>query len=143
VLSIFRHRLDTKSITVERHYQPDVRVQIAPHELRQIVTNLIANAADAVSPHTARIAVHVCREDPVAVLLVDDNGAGIAEANLHRIFDPFFSTKQEVGTGIGLWVTRELVEKNGGHIRVQTSAQTSDLPPGTTTRFRIELPLAK
>jgi len=138
VLSIFRHRLDTKSITVERHYQPDVRVQIVPHELRQIVTNLIANAADAVSPHTARIAVHVCREDPVAVLLVDDNGAGIAEANLHRIFDPFFSTKQEVGTGIGLWVTRELVEKNGGNIL----AQTGDLPPGARTRFRIELPLA-
>ena len=139
VLSIFRHRLDTKSITVERHYEPDVCVKIAPHELRQIVTNLIANAADAVSPKAARIAVHICREDPVAVLLVDDNGTGITEANLHRIFDPFFSTKQEVGTGIGLWVSRELAEKYGGSI----SAQTRDLPPGAATRFRVELPLAQ
>jgi PAS domain S-box-containing protein len=138
VLSIFRHRLDTKSVTVERHYTDGVCVQMAPHELRQIVTNLVANAADAVSPPEARIAIHIRREGPHAVLLVDDNGAGIAEPYRARIFEPFFSTKEEVGTGIGLWVTRELVEKNGGRVL----AETRDLPAGFHTRFRIELPLA-
>lgn len=138
VLSIFRHRLDARSVRVERHYRDDVCVQMAPHELRQIVTNLIANAADAVSSAGARIAIHICREDPHAVLLVDDNGAGIPDHNLARIFEPFFSTKEEVGTGIGLWITRELVEKNGGRVL----AESRDLPPGVTTRFRIELPLS-
>ena len=138
VLSIFRHRLDARSVTVERHYRDDVCVQMAPHELRQIVTNLVANAADAVSSAGARIAIHICREDPHAVLLVDDNGAGIPDHNLARIFEPFFSTKEEVGTGIGLWITRELVEKNGGRVL----AESRDLPPGVTTRFRIELPLS-
>ena len=138
VLSIFRHRLDARSVTVERHYRDDVCVQMAPHELRQIVTNLVANAADAVSSAGARIAIHICREDPHAVLLVDDNGAGIPDHNLARIFEPFFSTKEEVGTGIGRWITRELVEKNGGRVL----AESRDLPPGVTTRFRIELPLS-
>jgi PAS domain S-box-containing protein len=146
VLSIFRHRLDTKNVSVERSYRPDVRVRIAPHELRQIATNLIANAVDAVSSAGARIAIHICREDPIAVIQVDDNGAGIAEGDLQRIFEPFFSTKEEVGTGIGLWVTRELVEKNGGRIFVHScgpdAAPSDDLPAGTTTRFRVELPLA-
>jgi len=140
VLSIFRHRFDTKGVAVERHDHSGVRVlvSIAPHELRQVVTNLIANAADAVSSVGARIEIHICREGPLAVLLVDDNGVGIAEPNLARIFDPFFSTKEEVGTGIGLWITRELVEKNGGRVLVEAH----NLPPGISTRFRIELPLA-
>ena len=138
VLSIFRHRLDTKHVLVERNYAADVRVRLAPHELRQIVTNLIANAVDAVAPAGGCIAVHICAEAPHAVLLVDDNGSGIAETNLPRIFEPFFSTKEEIGTGIGLWVTRELVEKNGGRI----SAHSSGLPSGMNTRFRIEFPLA-
>ncbi len=138
VLSIFRHRLDTKHVRIERHYHADVCVRLAPHELRQIVTNLIANAVDAVGPTDGCIAVHICDEAPHAVLLVDDNGSGIAEANLQRIFEPFFSTKEEVGTGIGLWVTRELVEKNGGRI----TSHTAGLPDGMKTRFRIEFPLA-
>jgi PAS domain S-box-containing protein len=138
VLSIFRHRLDTKNIAVERRYHDDLRVRMAPHELRQIVTNLVANAVDALSPPHARLAIHILRRDASAVLLVEDNGTGIAEPNLARIFDPFFSTKQEVGTGIGLWITRELVEKNGGRVFVEAR----NLPPGVSTRFRIELPLA-
>jgi len=138
VLSIFRHRLDTRSVTVERHYRDDVCVKMAPHELRQIVTNLVANAVDALSSPEGRIAIHICRVDRYAVLLVDDNGAGIAEQNRARIFEPFFSTKEEVGTGIGLWITRELVEKNGGRVL----AESRNLPPGVTTRFRIELPLS-
>ena len=146
VLSIIRHRLDTKYVTVERSNNPDVRVPIDPHELRQIATNLIANAVDAVASTGARIAIHICREDSIAVIQVEDNGVGIAAANLQRIFEPFFSTKEEVGTGIGLWVTRELVEKNGGRIFVHSrgpdAISSDDLPAGTTTRFRVELPLA-
>jgi len=137
VLSIFQHRFDTQSIVVERHYTPGITVYIAAHELRQIVTNLVANAADAVQRNAARIVISIGRDDSRAILSVADNGSGIELAHLHRIFDPFFSTKEEVGTGIGLWVTRELVEKNAGRIAVETT----NLPPGLSTRFRIELPM--
>ncbi|HEY5214323.1 MAG TPA: ATP-binding protein [Acidobacteriaceae bacterium] len=140
VLSIFSHRFETKNVQVERHYEPDVCVTIAPHELRQIATNLIANAADAVGAGDARIAIHIGREGGKAVLSVEDNGTGIDPQHLPRIFEAFFSTKEEVGTGIGLWVTRELVEKNGGRISAQSQC---NLASGTTTQFRVEFPLTR
>ncbi len=140
VLSIFSHRFETKNVRVERHYEPDVCITIAPHELRQIATNLIANSADAVGAGDARIAIHVAREGGKAVLLVEDNGMGIDAEHLQRIFEAFFSTKEEVGTGIGLWVTRELVEKNGGRISAKSRCA---LASGATTQFRVEFPLAR
>jgi PAS domain S-box-containing protein len=140
VLSILQHRFEASEVKIERHYQPDVRISIPPHELRQIATNLIANASDAVSGQgpAATVSIRIERHGDRAVLLVEDNGSGIAAANLQRIFDPFFSTKKEVGTGIGLWVTKEIVEKNGGHI----SAESGDLPSGFHTSFRVDFPLA-
>jgi signal transduction histidine kinase len=75
------------------------------------------------------------------VLEVADNGEGIDPIHLPRIFEAFFSTKEEVGTGIGLWVTRELVEKNGGHIFAESSTEQT-LPSGATTQFRIEFPVS-
>jgi PAS domain S-box-containing protein len=168
VLNLFHHRLETKNVHIERQYEPGVAVRIAPHELRQIATNLVANATDAVGLSDGRISIRIHHEDGQAgahgVLLVEDNGSGIDADHLSRIFEPFFSTKEELGTGIGLWVTKELVERNGGRILV-----ASDRPAGNrigidsaaregaghingvahggssnghlTTRFRIELPL--
>jgi signal transduction histidine kinase len=138
VITVFHDRLVAKSITVERLYQPGVCVAIAPHELRQIATNLVANAMDALPASGGKIALTILTDRDTAILLVEDDGPGISAANLPRIFEPFFTTKQEVGTGIGLWVTRELVEKNSGNITVESG----DLPNGISTRFRVELPLA-
>jgi len=85
-----------------------------------------------------RIAIHILSTGHRAVLLIEDNGSGIDDQNLPRIFEPFFTTKNDVGTGIGLWVTRELIENNDGHIFVESGA----LANAMRTRFRIELPLA-
>jgi PAS domain S-box-containing protein len=139
VLSLLNHRLETKNVRVERQYQPGVSIRIAPHELRQIATNLVANAADAVGIDDGHIAIRVVSEDGVGALLVEDNGGGIDESVLPRIFEPFFTTKDEVGTGVGLWVTRELVERNNGRIAVQSQPRTDATP---STVFRVEFPLA-
>lgn len=138
VLSLFRHRFEMKNIHIDRRYEPGVKVKIAPQELRQIATNLISNAWDAAPSSNARVSIRVAQENCAAVLIVEDNGSGIADAHLQRVFDPFFSTKLDTGTGIGLWVTRELVEKNGGRIAVESG----DLPGGARTSFRVELPVA-
>jgi len=137
VLSIFRHRYEQKGIVVERRIEPGVCIEIAPHELRQILTNLISNAADALNVKGPRVSIQILAEPPNAVFILEDNGIGISAEVLPRIFDPFFTTKADVGTGIGLWVTRELVENNRGMIAVESGA----LEDGMTTRFRIELPL--
>jgi signal transduction histidine kinase len=138
VLAIFRSRSDMKKISIQRNYQPDVFVTLQPHELRQIITNLASNSIDALSGPGAQVAIHTRTEQDLAVLLFEDNGSGIGEAHLPRIFEPFFTTKEDVGTGIGLWVTRELVHKNGGRI----SVQSGDLANGMKTCFRIEFPAA-
>jgi PAS domain S-box-containing protein len=138
VLSIFRHRCEQKSIDVRFHCDSGLGVKIAPHELRQVFTNLIANAIDALAVPSPILDIGVHAEAPLAVLRIQDNGTGIAPADLSRIFEPFFSTKGETGTGIGLWVTRELVEKAGGHI----FAESGTLSTGYSTCFRIEFPLA-
>jgi signal transduction histidine kinase len=138
VLAIFRSRSDMKKISIQRNYQPDVFVNLQPHELRQIITNLASNSIDALSGPGAQVAIHTRTEQDLAVLLFEDNGSGIGEAHLPRIFEPFFTTKEDVGTGIGLWVTRELVHKNGGRI----SVQSGDLANGMKTSFRIEFPAA-
>jgi signal transduction histidine kinase len=59
---------------------------------------------------------------PMVRLTIADNGAGISPDNLKRIFEPFFTTKQAVGTGLGLWITSELVKKNDGRIQVRSQA---------------------
>jgi len=127
-------------VNIARRYEPEVRITIPPHELRQIATNLIANASDAVTVGISNptVSIQIIPSGDKALLLVEDNGAGIPAANLTRIFDPFFSTKKEVGTGIGLWVTKEIVEKNGGRI----SVASGNLPSGFQTCFRVEFPLA-
>jgi C4-dicarboxylate-specific signal transduction histidine kinase len=140
VLSILHHRFAASEINITRRYDSKVRITIPPHELRQIVTNLIANASDAVvgTGPNATVSIQIAHSGDKALLLVEDNGGGIPAANLTRIFDPFFSTKKEVGTGIGLWVTKEIVEKNGGRI----SVASGNLPSGFQTCFRVEFPLA-
>jgi len=142
VLAVFHHRLEMKSIEVVRHYEPGVLVSIAPHELRQIATNLIANATDALPTTGGTLAITISTDRDNAVILVEDNGSGIADHHLPRIFEPFFTTREEVGTGIGLWVTRELVEKYSGSITVESGNLIGSNPIGAATRFRIELPLA-
>jgi signal transduction histidine kinase len=141
VLAIFQHRLDARGVRLERDCTSGVLVQMPPHELRQIVTNLVANAVDAVSAEDGVIAVRVQQHNGCAVLLVEDDGEGISAQDMGRIFEAFFSTKEEVGTGIGLWVSKELAEKNGGSIAVESTRERGGLPGGVSTVFRVELPL--
>jgi signal transduction histidine kinase len=102
-----------------------------------MLTNLVSNACDAIEGPSSLIAIDVSADDEYATIEVRDNGVGIAPENLDHIFDPFFTTKPDVGTGIGLWVTRELAAKRGGDIEVKTEG----LPHGFRTAFRIQLPL--
>jgi PAS domain S-box-containing protein len=138
VLSLYQHRCDVLEIQVKQHYTPGVEIDIPTHELRQILVNLVANAVDAVQGSVRKIRIETSVAKERAILLVEDNGHGIDPSDQPRIFDAFFTTKAEMGTGIGLWVTRELVEKSGGTITVESG----DLEDDMRTRFRVSFPLA-
>lgn len=136
VLAMFQPRCDSRGGEIRLLHNPDHCVVVPADDLRQILTNLVSNACDALTGDTGLVEVDVSAKEGFAVIEVRDNGVGIAPENTARIFDPFFTTKGDVGTGIGLWVTRELVEKNGGNV----SVHSDDLPPGFQTMFRVELP---
>ena len=131
VLLLLERRLMQQSIVVERQFTEPAIVEGFPAELRQVFTNVMLNAIDAAGKR-GRIRIRI---EPVAaeelrgagtVVEVLDSGPGIPESALPRLFQPFFTTKGENGTGLGLWVSNGIMQKHGGHIRISKSNE-SDL----------------
>lgn len=139
VVEMFQPRCASRGGEIHLLHNPDLTIAASADEVRQMLTNLVSNACDAIEGPSGCIAIDVSSDNEYATIEVRDNGVGISHENLNHIFEPFFTTKPDVGTGIGLWVTRELVEKSGGEIEVRTEA----LPPGFRTAFRLQLPLAE
>ena len=140
-LDLLKNRLIARSITVQRRFQQDAGVTAVFGELRQIFVNLIANSVDALDVKgviALRIASCTSHRNGGRELRVTiaDNGRGMDGFHLSRIFEPFFTTKGELGTGLGLWVTKQLVEKHGGTIRVRSRTGLS----GSGTTFSITFP---
>jgi signal transduction histidine kinase len=104
-------------------------------ELNQVWANLLENALDAVSS-AGRVTMSAAREDGRVVVRIVDDGPGIPPDIRSRIFDPFFTTKPiGEGTGLGLDISRRIVQQHGGSIDV-------DSHPGRT-EFRVSLPVAE
>ena len=121
VLTMLRRRLESEQIEIRREYETEGEVTIYPSELRQALTNLISNAIDAMGEGgELTLSIEMLPNRGVAVR-VADTGCGIPAENLDTIFEPLFTTKGENGTGIGLWVTKSIVEKVGGRIEVTSS----------------------
>ena len=121
-----------KKTTVRVITHEPVRVKGNPTELREVVTNLLKNALDAAPGGAVELEV---RGGAEATLLVRDSGAGIPAETMRRIFDPFFTTKQEGGTGLGLALCQQIVERHGGALTVSSD-------PGVGTEFRATFPVS-
>jgi PAS domain S-box-containing protein len=135
VLVLYRRNFMAKEIRVISDIEAGAVACVVPGEIRQVVANLITNAIDASSAHGQIRVELTTRGDNVSVR-VSDRGTGISEENLGHLFEAFFTTKKDLGTGLGLWVSRGLIEKHNGTLTVETSADQSD--HGTT--FTIVLP---
>lgn len=113
-------------------------VRMNPGKIEQVLINLVINAGQAADKEDSRVTLDVRRapdDDGVLRITVEDNGAGIPEENLGRIFEPFYTSKgREEGTGLGLSISQRIIEQHDGTIDV-TSV------PGEGTRFTIRLPL--
>ena len=109
-------------------------LQLDAAKIRQVLVNLIQNAAEAMQDQGGRITVRASGfpAEAAVVVAVEDNGPGIAADQLANVFEPFFTTKF-TGTGLGLAISKSLVEQHGGRIEV-----TSEL--GTGTSFLVILP---
>ena len=123
-----RPTLDVPGACRFDHVQAD-RVQ-----LRRVLQNILDNALQAVSPGTGMVTVSLRRQDGQVVISVCDNGCGIPADKLPRVFDPFFTTKSaKKGTGLGLFIARQVVEDHGGDIRIESA-------PAAGTTVKVTLP---
>ncbi len=141
ILLLIERRLLDMEVQVTADMPQELAVEGFPAELRQVFNNLIMNAAEAVgkgghlrislSAQPARI-VDGKRLKPGILIEIVDNGPGIPPQTLQRLFEPFFTTKGERGTGLGLWVSRGIVQKHEGTIEIVSSEAETD--HGTTVR---------
>ncbi len=126
VLTLFQRKVQALGVHVTRRYESSGRVRGNSGELRQVFSNLVVNAIDALSNRGDRLMIRVRdvkRRGVEGVLVsVADNGPGISVESRKRLFEPFFTTKGAKGTGIGLWVSQGIVEKHGGVIRLRSRA---------------------
>lgn len=125
VLSLYHGRLVNSGIAVKREYGTHVLATCFDGELRQILNNLMGNALDAMRDG-GRLRVRVRRATDAATgrdgvrLTIADSGMGMNAATQSRIFEPFFTTKGIMGTGLGLWITKDLVEKQEGTLLMRS-----------------------
>ena len=122
-LAFYEHEFALHRIQVQRQYSTRGMVRASRGEIQQVFANLISNAIEAMGESgtlTARISDTVYAGVLAMRVEVEDTGSGISFADLGRIFEPFFTTKINTGTGLGLWVAKEIVEKHGGTIAVNS-----------------------
>jgi PAS domain S-box-containing protein len=152
VLKLYNNKLQLKNLSIEKLFDDSTTI---PNiygkrgELTQAISNLISNAIDAARPDGAirlvltSIRLEQDQAKPWAKISIQDNGAGVPEALREKIFEPFFTTKKDVGTGLGLWLTKEIVERHGGTIHIVPAI--SHIVPATNAEnggaeFEILLP---
>jgi signal transduction histidine kinase len=134
-LRIHRRRIQGQRIHLVRDFSDSVLATVHTGEILQVVSNLLANALDAM-PDGGSIAVRLRKRGPKVQLIVADSGHGIKPEHLERLFEPFFSTKESRGTGLGLALLKKIVERHSGTISARSSI--SSTRAGTT--FRVTLP---
>ncbi len=127
-LRLLQAKIAASDVRLEKEFaSQDDKVDCRDGELRQVFINLISNALEATPPGgRLRVRTHGSRSrrgiDVRGIrIVIGDTGCGMTPEVQRRIFEPFFTTKTDVGNGLGLWVARELIEKQGGSIEVRSS----------------------
>jgi signal transduction histidine kinase len=142
VLMLYERKLRYKRLDTKIEVDAELKLHLRQGELKQALSNLIANAIDASREGgKLRLRARPSRNwtngmgKGVRITLAD-NGSGMSSEVQQRIFVPFFTTKQDIGTGIGLWVTKNLIEQQGGYLRFRSKQGPS---AGTVMSFFLPL----
>jgi signal transduction histidine kinase len=141
LMTLYAGRIMVRNITAEMRLATVPQVRVLEGEIRQVVNNLLRNALDAMEPGGRLVirlhAEHDRKSGCSGVrLAVADTGEGIGPEIEAHLFEPFQTTKELTGTGLGLWVSKGIVEKHGGRIRVRTRRGA-----GHGTVFTVWLPV--
>jgi signal transduction histidine kinase len=143
VLSLYQGRFNSLNLKVERGFDPDLDLFCFAGEIRQVVANLVGNSIDASSPG-GRLIVRARRShnwrNPAQTgvrFTTADTGSGMEPEIRKRVFEAFFTTKESTGTGLGLWISSEILEKHHGIVHLHSRTAASGKPSGTVFQFFI------
>jgi PAS domain S-box-containing protein len=140
VLALYVVQMEAKRITVDYKKGPAFCIRGFPGELRQVFANIIGNAIDA-SPDRGSLCIRIrkgtSQDVPGVVFTIHDEGPGIPKELRNRVLEPFFTTKELKGTGLGLWLANSLVMKHRGTLRFRSRRASG----GAGTCFRVFLPI--
>ncbi len=144
VLSLYQGRLATQKVVILRDYAPDDKIFCFAGDMRQVFANLIGNALDALRGKgiltlRTRFSKHWKHGAPGLRVMIADTGCGMSEETRKRIFEAFFTTKTATGTGLGLWVSDEIIRNHKGHVHVKSSERVER----SGTVFSIYFPLGE
>jgi PAS domain S-box-containing protein len=138
VLTVYQSKVLANGISVDSSFNDLRKISVSEGEMLQVFSNVIANAIDAMRQGgklTISVRSTMALGGDGIQTIIRDEGIGISQEHLERIFEPFFTTKGNLGTGIGLWVTKQLVERHGGQISVTSSTESGK--SGTTVTMYI------
>jgi signal transduction histidine kinase len=135
-LRIHDHKITAKRLRLHKDLQREAMARAHAGDMLQVVSNLIANALDAL-PEEGTLYLRVRKSRDEVHVTIADNGHGIPQEAVDKIFEPFFTTKKEHGTGLGLAISRSIVERHKGRIRLRSSVRGNS----SGTVFRISLPV--
>jgi PAS domain S-box-containing protein len=142
VVDLLQSRIEAKQAVIEKQWDENLEITAVAGELRQVFSNLLANSLEAIDQKgvvTLRSSIGVVLKDGRRCIRVTvaDNGKGIVANSRQRLFEPFFTTKGAIGTGLGLWVSKQIIDKHGGTIRMRSSTDG----PRRGTVFSVVLPV--
>ena len=132
VLRLFAGKIRNRQVRVTRRERPEVLFTAVPGQIRQVIANLISNAVDAV-PVGGSIWTDAVTGEEGTTLEVGDAGSGMTVEHQRQLFQPFFSTKGDLGNGLGLYISHEIVERHGGRLEVLSTI-------GEGSRLKVILP---
>jgi PAS domain S-box-containing protein len=142
LLLLYEKRFESRRIEVLKQYDKEIEITALAGEIRQAFSNLITNAIDAM-PQGGKLFLRVAKSSAWdgshlhgVRISIFDTGSGIQAKHRKSVFQPFFTTKTDVGTGLGLWITRGIIEKHRGTIRMKSRTEQN----GHGTAFSIFLP---
>ncbi|HTH53196.1 MAG TPA: ATP-binding protein [Edaphobacter sp.] len=130
-LNVYQGRLRNSTARTSTRLRAKSTLRCFDGEIRQVLANLIANALDAMNSSTGNLfirtreATHWSTGERGIVFTIADTGSGIAKETAQRIFEPFFTTKGTIGTGLGLWVSKEIIHRHRGAIRLRSSQSST------------------
>ncbi len=143
VLDLYESRADNSHVTIERRDRSHESIVCLESEIRQVLNNLVRNAIEAMHGKGGRLIIrtrdaHDWRDGGRGVMItVADTGNGISPKTMQQIYKPFFTTKGAAGTGLGLWISSEIIARHHGHLRVRSSQRAG----ASGTVFMLFLPL--